>query len=82
MLCKTYKRDPMFASSLLNLLQKLEDEIVKDRVKYEKSEEKKAKVPRGRAHKRELYVRRHVNASKGTCCDSLCVISSLNFQAC
>ena len=41
-LCKTYKRDPMFASSLLNLLQKLEDEIVKDRVKYEKSEEKKA----------------------------------------
>ena len=32
----------MFASSLLNLLQKLEDEIVKDRVKYEKCEEKKA----------------------------------------
>ena len=41
-LCKTYKRDPMFATSLLNLLQKLEDEIVKDRAKFEKSEEKKA----------------------------------------
>ena len=32
----------MFATSLLNLLQKLEDEIVKDRAKFEKSEEKKA----------------------------------------
>ena len=33
--------------------------------KVQKSEEKKAKVPRGRAHKRELYIRRHVNAKTG-----------------
>eukprot|EP00591_Stephanopyxis_turris_P006476 CAMPEP_0195506692 /NCGR_PEP_ID=MMETSP0794_2-20130614/276_1 /TAXON_ID=515487 /ORGANISM="Stephanopyxis turris, Strain CCMP 815" /LENGTH=158 /DNA_ID=CAMNT_0040633097 /DNA_START=37 /DNA_END=513 /DNA_ORIENTATION=+ len=30
--------------------------------KVDKSEEKKAKVQRGRAHKRELYIRRFVNA--------------------
>ncbi len=39
--------------------------------KVEKKEKKKAKVQRGRAHKRELYVRRCVNVSKGTWDDVL-----------
>ena len=41
MLCKTYKRDTIFAGSLTKLLQRLEDELVRDRAKLEKTEEKK-----------------------------------------
>lgn len=40
-LCKTYKRDTIFAGSLTKLLQKLEDELVRERAKLEKTEEKK-----------------------------------------
>ena len=41
-LCKTYKRDTIFAGSLTKLLLKLEDEIVRSIAKQEKMEEKKA----------------------------------------
>lgn len=41
MLCKTYKRDTIFSESLTKLLQKLEDELVRERARLEKTEEKK-----------------------------------------
>lgn len=41
-LCKTYKRDTIFAGSLTKLLLKLEDEIVRSIAKQEKMEDKKS----------------------------------------
>ena len=40
-LCKTYKKDQIFASSISKLLVKLEDELISERAKLEKTEEKK-----------------------------------------
>ena len=40
-LCKTYKRDEIFAQSLTKLLAGLEDEMVKERARYERMEERK-----------------------------------------
>ena len=41
MLCKTYKRDEIFADSMIKLLTRLEDELVKEQAKLEKIDEKK-----------------------------------------
>ena len=40
-LCKTYKKDAIFAGSLVKLLARLEDEVVAERARLERTEEKK-----------------------------------------
>lgn len=40
-LCKTYKKDEIFASSISKLLLKLEDELIVERAKFERVDEKK-----------------------------------------
>ena len=40
-LCKTYKRDTIFAGSMTNVLQKIEDELGKLQYTVQKSDEKK-----------------------------------------
>ena len=40
-LCKTYKKDTIFAGSLTKLLGRLEDEMVRERARYERAEERK-----------------------------------------
>ena len=40
-LCKTYKRDTIFAGSMTNVLQKLEDELGKLHYAVRKTDEKK-----------------------------------------
>ena len=40
-LCKTYKRDTIFASSVVKLLQKLEDQMNQERIRTDKLEARK-----------------------------------------
>ena len=41
-LCKTYKKDTIFAASLIKLLAKLDEDLVKMQSKMSKIDEKKA----------------------------------------
>ena len=41
MLCHTYKKDPVFANGLTKLLSRLEDDLVRERARHERAEERK-----------------------------------------
>ena len=41
MLCKTYKKDPIFSLGLTKLLVRLEDELCDERARFERTEERK-----------------------------------------